>query len=68
MGTDKKEFYKKGKYYKDWHCDMRKDEENSFGLGIFSEGNTKVKVKVEDWGVCVNRNDEKCRVWGFQVL
>ena len=60
--------YKKGKYYCDWHVDMDKDEEASFGLGIFPVGNTKVKVKVEDWGVEVNRRDGKGRVWGFEVV
>jgi hypothetical protein len=60
--------YKKGQYYKDWHCDMRKDEENSFGLGIWPKGNTKVKVKIEDWGVEVGRDDGKARVWGFEIV
>ena len=61
-------FYEKGKYYKDWHLDMRKDKENSFGLGIYPKGNTKVKVLIKDWGVKVNRNDGKCRVWGFEIV
>ena len=61
-------FYKKSKYYKDWHCDMRENMENSFGLGIFSKGNTPVKVKIEDWGVAVSRKDGKARVWGFEVI
>ena len=60
--------YKKNKYYKDWHLDMRKNEKNSFGLGIFPEGNTKVKVLIKDWGVSVNRNDGKARVWGFEIV
>ena len=60
--------YKKGKYYKDWHCDMREDEENSFGLGIWPEGNTKIRVKINDWGVAVNKNDGKARVMGFEVI
>jgi len=60
--------YEKGKYYKDWHCDMRKEEENSFGLGIFPKGNTKVKIKVEDWGLEVDREDGKARVWGFEII
>jgi hypothetical protein len=60
--------YEKGKYYKDWHCDMRKGEENSFGLGIWPKGNTPIKVKAEDWGVAVNRKDGKARVWGFEVI
>jgi hypothetical protein len=61
-------FYTKGKYYRDWHCDMRENMENSFGLGIFPEGNTPVKVKIEDWGVAVSRDDGKARVWGFEVI
>jgi hypothetical protein len=60
--------YKKGVYYRDWHCDMKEDEENSFGFGIFPKGNTPVKVKVEDWGVEVDREDGKGRVWGFGVV
>ena len=60
-------FYEVGKYYRDWHCDMRKDEENSFGLGIFPKGNTLVRVSVKDWGVAVDRGDGKARVWGFRV-
>jgi len=61
-------FYTKGKYYRDWHCDMRVNKENSFGLGIFPKGNTPVKVKIEDWGVAVSRKDGKARVWGFEVI
>ena len=60
--------YEKGKYYKDWHCDMRKDIENSFGLGIWPKGNTPVKVKLEDWGTAVNRDDGKARAWGFKTV
>jgi len=60
--------YEKGQYYRDWHCDMRKDVENSFGLGIFPNGNTAVKVKITDWGLEVDREDGKCRVWGFEVI
>ena len=60
--------YKKNKYYKDWHLDMRKKVENSFGLGIFPKGNTKVKVLIKDWGVSVNRKDGKSRVWGFEIV
>ena len=59
--------YKKGKYYRDWHCDMNVENENSFGLGIFPKGNTRIKVKVEDWGCSVNRDDGKARVWVFEI-
>jgi hypothetical protein len=47
-------------------CDKYK--KNSFGLGIFPKGNTPVKVKIEDWGLEVNREDGKARVWGFEVI
>ena len=62
--------YKKGQYYRDWHLDMRKEEQNSFGLGIFPEGNTSVRVKISDWGVEVadDGNRGKARVWGFEVI
>ena len=63
--------YKKGVYYRDWHCDMRRDEENSFGLGIYPKNkdvNIKVRVKIEDWGVAVDRDDGKARVWGFEII
>jgi len=61
-------FYKKGQYYRDWHLDMREEVKNSFGLGIFPEGNTKVKVLIKDWGLECNREDGKCRVWGFEIV
>jgi hypothetical protein len=60
--------YKKGNYYRDWHCDMRREVENSFGFGLWPKGNTPVKVSVKDFGVVVDRKDGKCRVWGFTVL
>ena len=60
-------FYEEGNYYRDWHCDMRKTEKNSFGLGIWPKGNTPVRVAVEDWGVAVSRRDGKARVLGFTV-
>ncbi len=60
-------FYGKGKYYKDWHCDVDENEANSFGFGIFPKGNTKVKVKIEDWG-CRVKNSNKCRIWGFEII
>ena len=60
--------YEKGKYYEDWHCDMDKTRENSFGLGIWPEGNTPVKIKISDWGVAVDRDDGKGRVMGFEVI
>ena len=47
---------------------MRKKLKNSFGLGIFPKGNTKVKVLVDDWGVWTNRKDGKARVWGIEIM
>ena len=60
--------YEKGKYYKDWHCDINPKNQNSFGLGIFPKGNTPVKVKVEDWGVAINKKDGKARVMGIEIM
>jgi len=60
-------FYKRGKYYRDWHLDANELNKNSFGLGIFPEGNTPVKVHVDDWG-CSMPTTNKCRVWAFTVL
>ena len=59
--------YEAGKYYRDWHCDMEVGELDSFGLGIWPKGKTKVKVKVKDWGCAVEDNSGKARVWGFTV-
>ena len=47
---------------------MRKDKIDSFGLGIFPIGNTKVKVLIKDWGLVTDREDSKCRVWGFEII
>jgi hypothetical protein len=47
---------------------MNTANKNSFGLGIFPKGNTKVKVSIKDWGVSVDREDGKARVWGFEVI
>jgi len=61
--------YKKGIYYRDWHCDLNPNNENSYGFGIWPEGNTKVKVKIEDWGTAVfNDKNGKARVWGFMII
>jgi hypothetical protein len=61
--------YKKGIYYRDWHCDMNSSNKNSFGLGIWPEGNTPIKIKVDDWGcrVTTDRNG-KARVWAFEII
>jgi hypothetical protein len=61
-------YYENGKYYRDWHCDMRNNIPNSFGLGIWPKGNTPIKVDVKDWGVYIPYDHGKCRVWGFTVI
>jgi hypothetical protein len=65
---NKTKFYEPGIYYRDWHCDMNKDNLNSFGFGIWPQGNTPVKIKTKDWGVSVDKNDGKARVWGFEII
>ena len=66
--------YKKGTYYKDWRCDLDRTDSRSFGLGIYPIGNTKVRVKLEDWGTevlgLVNFATDigKVRVWGFEII
>ena len=48
---------------------LNKNNTASFGFGIFPKGNTKVKVKIEDWGVAVDDIlDGKARVWGFEIV
>ncbi len=59
--------YEKNKYYRDWRCNLDSEKPNSFGYGIFSKGNTKVKVKIEDVG-CWVRDNDKLRVWGFEII
>jgi hypothetical protein len=56
-----------GKRYEDWHCNLDENNKNSFGLGIFPDGNVKVSVHVDDWGVWVDKTD-KGRVWAFTLL
>ena len=61
--------YKPNKYYKDWHCDLNPNNANSFGLGIWPKGNTKVKVRLDDWGTAVKGDEDgKARVWGFEIV
>ena len=61
--------YSVGNYYQDWHCDMDSSNKNSFGLGIWPKGNTKITVSVNDWGTAVlNEPDGKARVFGFTVV
>ena len=61
-------FYSKGRLYRDWHCDPRVDVENSFGLGIWPEGNTPVRVPLDSFVVAVSRHDGKARVEAFEVI
>ena len=39
------------------------------GFGIWPEGNTKIKIKLSDWGT-IDKNDTcgKARVWGFEII
>jgi phage anti-repressor protein len=53
--------------YEDWHCDFNKHNKNSFGLGIFSKGNVKVKVSIEDFGIWIP-NTNKCRCKAFEII
>jgi hypothetical protein len=58
-------YYLESKEYHDWRCDPREDEKDSYGLGIWPKGNTRIFVKWEDFCVEVNREDGKARVWAF---
>jgi hypothetical protein len=61
--------YEKNKYYRDWRCDLNPNNQCSFGLGICPEGNTKIKIKVDDWGTIVSNDTYgKARVWGFEII
>jgi predicted GIY-YIG superfamily endonuclease len=64
---DVNDMYEKEIYYRDWRCDPNAKHENSFGFGIFPKGNTKVRVKIEDFCTGVE-NSNKARVWGFEIL
>ena len=65
---DKTISYEPNIYYRDWHCDLNPKNENSFGLGIWPKGNTKVKVHLNDFGCEVKTNKNgKARVWGFEI-
>ena len=59
--------YEKNKYYQDWRCNLNSYDANSFGYGINPEGNTKVKIKIEDIGCWINESN-KLRVWGFEII
>ena len=61
-------FYKKGEMYEDWHCDPRRSELDSFGLGVFPRGNTLVRVPLDRFVVEVNRKDGKSRVEAFEMV
>ena len=61
-------YTKKNVEYRDWHCDLDPNKKNSFGLGIWPEGNVEVKVKLEDFGCeVIDKDDGKARVWAFQI-
>ena len=62
-------FYEKGKYYQDWHCDLNKENENSFGLGAWAEGNTPIRIHIKDWGISLDKNEKfKIRCFGFEII
>ena len=77
IGIFEHTLYEKGKYYKNWKCDMR---DNPVGYTIGFKGNTLVKVNVDDWGVWIKdgnylfmeeENTPKdcfAKVWGFTVV
>jgi len=60
-------YYPEKGIYKDWKCDLNPEHESSYGLGIFPEGNTEVKVHYKWWGTKVN-DSEKARVWAFEMI
>ena len=55
-------FYESGKSYHDFHCDPRPEVECSFGLGIWPEGNTKVKIPLNKFVTEVDKGKGKARV------
>ena len=69
--------YKVGKVYEDFHCNCNQDEENSFGLSVWTkEGALEyydsgklflVKIWIDDVGVIVHENS-KIRCWKLEVL
>jgi hypothetical protein len=62
-------FYEKGKYYPDWHCDLNKENKNSFGLGAWAEGNTPIRIHIKDWGISLDKNENfKIRCFGFEMI
>jgi hypothetical protein len=61
--------YEKGILYHDWHCDINPLNENSYGFGIWPEGNTKICVPIDKWGCAVfNSINGKARVWAFEII
>lgn len=53
--------------FRDWKCNLDDSAMNSYGLGIFPEGNVAVRVSVDDWGVWV-KDTNKGRVWAFEII
>jgi len=55
--------------YKDWHCDINPNINNSFGFGIWPKGEIKVRVPLSAWGTWVKNNKNcKARVWKFEII
>jgi hypothetical protein len=68
---NKATFYEVGQSYEDWHCDPNPEDPNSFGLGVWPKGNTKVAVPTNKFVVAVavgNRADGKARVLAFRLV
>jgi len=61
--------YFPGIMYEDWHCNCNPNIDNSFGFGIWSEGEIKVRVPLSAWGTWVKEGQEdKARVWKFEII
>ena len=60
-------YYDEKKIYEDWRCNLNSEDVNSFGLGIFPEGNIEVRIKI-DWLGCWVENSDKLRVWKFEII
>ena len=61
--------YEKGKYYQDWRCDLNTENENSFGLGAWTAGNTPIRIHIKDWGISLDKNHNfKIRCFGFEII
>ena len=60
-------FYDKKRIYQNWRCNLDPKIPFSFGSRISSEGNVKIKLKIEDIG-CWIKNSNELRVWAFEII